>query len=378
MCELAAQMPAVAVSDGEGTREWLLRLEGGDSPPGAEPDEFPTHAMWRFVDWVVDCAARTALSQSRTAAASPQIDFDPRPYFLTTNVRLVERWAAALHTWEGEFYLTSSAVKRVREAFDSWRRPEGALPGRLARLSLFLVPEQEGEAASPDESPTGGEGGATRPAAQRKVKAKAPSTAQKRATASHSSRIGGDSSTDCSSRTGTLKAKAWACGRSSPMKSGPRRAMRRRPCWGGLARASAVFEPLARSLREDRPTGCTLTASELETLLQVAAPQLERLDVVLRLPAWAARAPVPVRASVRVLPAEGPERLSLGSLLSYDWRIAIGETEVSPELFRRLVDQSLAALRLNGEWIRLDGGQIRRLLGMDERRAQPAHYDFGI
>ncbi|MFD0672802.1 DEAD/DEAH box helicase [Cohnella sp. GCM10027633] len=93
------------------------------------------------------------------------------------------------------------------------------------------------------------------------------------------------------------------------------------------------------------------------------------------LPAWweTARKKKPrVRAKVGgAAGAAGGESLfGLDSLISFDWRIAIGDTDLSEEEFAALVARGERLVRFRGEWLALDPAlleQIRRTMSLVDR-----------
>ncbi|KOY14277.1 DEAD/DEAH box helicase [Paenibacillus xylanivorans] len=89
------------------------------------------------------------------------------------------------------------------------------------------------------------------------------------------------------------------------------------------------------------------------------------------LPGWweAARKKKP-KLRAKVKPEEGSERgqsfFGLDSIIHFDWRIAIGDTDLSEEEFADLVERNERLVRFRGEWVPLDPAlleQIRRAMG---------------
>ncbi|WP_413379903.1 DEAD/DEAH box helicase [Paenibacillus taichungensis] len=89
------------------------------------------------------------------------------------------------------------------------------------------------------------------------------------------------------------------------------------------------------------------------------------------LPGWweAARKKKP-KLRAKVKPEEGSERgqsfFGLDSIIHFDWRIAIGDTDLSEEEFADLVARNERLVRFRGEWVPLDPAlleQIRRAMG---------------
>ena len=93
------------------------------------------------------------------------------------------------------------------------------------------------------------------------------------------------------------------------------------------------------------------------------------------LPGWweAARKKKP-KLRAKVKPEEGSERgqsfFGLDSIIHFDWRIAIGDTDLSEEEFADLVARNERLVRFRGEWVPLDPAlleQIKRAMGGVDR-----------
>ncbi|MDR9857031.1 DEAD/DEAH box helicase [Paenibacillus sp. VCA1] len=98
------------------------------------------------------------------------------------------------------------------------------------------------------------------------------------------------------------------------------------------------------------------------------------------LPAWweAARRKKPkLRAKVRSGEGEeaaqgGSSMFGLGSIIQFDWRVAIGETQLTEGEFQELVARNERLVRFKGEWIMLDPALVNQIgqmmQGIDRRQ----------
>ena len=83
------------------------------------------------------------------------------------------------------------------------------------------------------------------------------------------------------------------------------------------------------------------------------------------LPGWweAARKKKP-RLRAKVQPEEGSERgqsfFGLDSIIHFDWRIAIGDTDLSEDEFADLVARNERLVRFRGQWVPLDPACLHR------------------
>ncbi len=98
------------------------------------------------------------------------------------------------------------------------------------------------------------------------------------------------------------------------------------------------------------------------------------------LPAWweaASRRKPKLRAKVRSGEGEeaaqgGSSLFGLGSIIQFDWRIAIGETQLTEGEFQELVARNERLVRFRGEWIMLDPVLVKQIgqmmQGIDRRQ----------
>src|SRR6185503_21308031 len=113
--------------------------------------------------------------------------------------------------------------------------------------------------------------------------------------------------------------------------SDPRSALDRR-----LATIEPILADAGITLAGDPPTSVVLDTEQVRTFLRDAMPRLEAMGVPLRLP----REWVSSSSRVRVnLVASGPAAVSSGlltidAIASFDWRLAIGDVELTEDELR--------------------------------------------
>ncbi len=151
--------------------------------------------------------------------------------------------------------------------------------------------------------------------------------------------------------------------------SDPRRALDRR-----LETIEPVLADAGIALEGDPPTHVALDADQVRAFLRDAMPRLEALGVPLRLPRdW-----VSSSSRVRVnLVATGSTAVSSGlltrdAIASFDWRVAIGDVELSEEELRELAAAKEPLIRLRGKWHALRASEVERALRFLERRGRSA------
>lgn len=151
-----------------------------------------------------------------------------------------------------------------------------------------------------------------------------------------------------------------------------------------LARASTVVPAIGRALEETAPTEAKLTLVEAYELLSEGAPQLEGLGIAFQAPQWWASRPERPRYHLYLRPHEGePTEVeprfqdmeatpTSGTLLSYDWKIALGDTHLTPEEFHALAQAQRPLVRIEGKWLEIRP-EDAEILGrvMRDRKAHP-------
>lgn len=127
----------------------------------------------------------------------------------------------------------------------------------------------------------------------------------------------------------------------------------------GLGRASHIFPPIERSLRQARPIGVTLDRDEAYQFLTEALPVLETSGFAVQVPNWwGRRARLRAKATIKGPANETSSFLTRDALLRYEWQMALGDETLSRDEFEALVALKQPLVRHKGEWIALDPDQI--------------------
>jgi non-specific serine/threonine protein kinase len=151
--------------------------------------------------------------------------------------------------------------------------------------------------------------------------------------------------------------------------SDPRRALDRR-----LATIAPILADAGIALSGDPPTRAPLDAEQVRAFLRESMPRLEALGVPLRLP----REWVSSSSRVRVnLVATGPAAVSSGlltsdAIASFDWRLAVGDVELTEDELRELAAAKEPLMRLRGKWHALRASDVERALRFLEGRGRSA------
>ena len=149
-------------------------------------------------------------------------------------------------------------------------------------------------------------------------------------------------------------------------ESDPRRALELR-----LQLVQPILASVGIELEGDPPSTVELDAAQAGAFLREAMPRLEQLGVPVRLPReWVAATS---RVTVNLV-ATTPATVSSGlltrdAIASFDWRLAIGDLELTEEELAELAATKEPLVRLRGKWHTLRTSEIERALRfIDERR----------
>jgi non-specific serine/threonine protein kinase len=148
-------------------------------------------------------------------------------------------------------------------------------------------------------------------------------------------------------------------------ESDPRRALELR-----LGTIAPVLAEAGIALEGEPPSEVVLDGEQVRAFLVHARPRLEELRVPVRLPrAWVSS---PGRVKVNLV-ATGSPGLASGMLgreaiASFDWRLAIGDVELTEAELQELVAAKEPLLRLRGRWHTLHASDVERALRFLEGR----------
>ncbi len=144
-----------------------------------------------------------------------------------------------------------------------------------------------------------------------------------------------------------------------------------------ISRISTIITSLVPSVRsngdaDDDLPGLFIDEPDLARFLTYDAGELRKAGVDLILPDWWGSPPQ--KAQVRLLFRHREEKdtstgFGLHTLLDFDYRIAIGDDQIDPAAFRRLVKDKTSALKIRNRWVTLDTDRIQEILQESGRRS---------
>jgi hypothetical protein len=140
-----------------------------------------------------------------------------------------------------------------------------------------------------------------------------------------------------------------------------------------LGQAAGIYARIEESLRERTPNGCRLDVTGAHEFLREKAAALERSGFGVMLPAWWTRKGAQTRIKVGVnlkSPARpGDGRLSLESIVEFDWELALGEEKISGAELAALAGLKAPLVRLRGQWVEVNSAEIQAALEFVTKRA---------
>ena len=129
----------------------------------------------------------------------------------------------------------------------------------------------------------------------------------------------------------------------------------------GLGYAARLFPPISASLKSKLPSELAVNTSGAYAFLRETAPLLEGAGFGILVPPWwnkkGTRLGVKVKLKSKNEQA-APGRMTMENLVSYQWKLSIGETELSEAEFRALAKLKSPLVQIRGQWVALDADQI--------------------
>ena len=139
----------------------------------------------------------------------------------------------------------------------------------------------------------------------------------------------------------------------------------------GLGYAGRLFPPIIDSLKSKRPTSLVVDASGAYGFLRETAPLLEGAGFGILVPPWwnkkGSRLGVKVSLKSKSdIVSSG--KLSLKNLVEYQWKLSVGDTELTEAEFMALAKLKSPLVQIRGQWVSLDAEQVEAAIKFWEKR----------
>jgi SNF2 family DNA or RNA helicase len=130
----------------------------------------------------------------------------------------------------------------------------------------------------------------------------------------------------------------------------------------GLGYAARLFPPVMESLKSKRPTELAVDTNGAYIFLRETTPLLEGAGFGILVPPWwnkkGARLGVKVKMKSKSGDANARNRMSMENLVNYQWKLSLGETELTEAEFKALSKLKSPLVQIRGQWVTLDAEQI--------------------
>ncbi len=131
-----------------------------------------------------------------------------------------------------------------------------------------------------------------------------------------------------------------------------------------LGQAAGICPHTASSLENARPAGYDLNTKEAHKFLTEVSMALEQAGFGVLLPAWWTRKGTKQRLSVRAVvktpKMQGGSGLSMGSIIQFNWKVALGGKTLTLRELEQLAKLKAPLVRIRGQWVEMNSSEIRK------------------
>ena len=148
-----------------------------------------------------------------------------------------------------------------------------------------------------------------------------------------------------------------------------------------LGKASRLFPILEESLKTAHPHELALSTEEAYAFLRQSAPLLEQSGFGVLVPPWWSKSSARLKVKLKLKPKSN-SGVSLGlvgldSIVSYDWNAAVGDSELTDEEFKRLVDLKTPLMQIRGQWVELRPEEIEAAISFFQKKRKRGEMKLG-
>ncbi len=140
----------------------------------------------------------------------------------------------------------------------------------------------------------------------------------------------------------------------------------------GLGRASRIFPPIEKSLRDAHPTEVVVSSKQVWKLISEASPLLKAAGISVLVPAeLEADGQCRLRLRLRLgAPLEGDEsEFSMDGQVPYRWEAALGDQPISQKQFVEVASLKNPLVFWNDRWVLVDPKEVEAMAALFRKRA---------
>ena len=139
----------------------------------------------------------------------------------------------------------------------------------------------------------------------------------------------------------------------------------------GLGKALATSDVIKKHLSGNKPHSAECSSEDAAAFLLNDAPLLQDKGITLLLPAWWTEKKVRPRVNLKAwkkINKDIPSMFNMATLISFDYRIALGDDSISPEAFKKAADLKMPFVRVGGRWVSYDSESVKEAINIIEKR----------
>ena len=134
-----------------------------------------------------------------------------------------------------------------------------------------------------------------------------------------------------------------------------------------IVQAARFFPPLESCVNPSEASQCALTLEEAYSFLRDAAPILESEGFGVWMPDWWQRDRPRLRMWLDIKPSasvgsSSHSTIGLDALVQHDWRLAIGEEDLTPEEITQLAETVAPLVQVRGRWTEVQSTELKTAL----------------
>ncbi|MBN8723804.1 MAG: DEAD/DEAH box helicase [Acidobacteria bacterium] len=139
-----------------------------------------------------------------------------------------------------------------------------------------------------------------------------------------------------------------------------------------LGKSIRLYPELESALKVAKPVSLSLDTTGAYKFLREIMPLLEQSGFGVLVPSWYGRPLLRPGAKLTAQPtkgkATGSNLLGLEGICDYQWKLAIGEEEISYEDFLKLAKLKVPLVQIRGQWVELKSEEIQAAIAFFEKK----------